>query len=773
MRVARGLLYATLLVPILVIPGFLFPFVTIRAVYFRVLVELCTAILLYVLVRRDVKANVRDDFVFWALLAWVVANSLAAWLGVAPIRSLFGDHERMGGVWFWLHLVAYYVALRTFMRPDDWWRFFRIAVAVSAAVAAFGLMTDKIHSFHVVIGGIGGGVTIGNSGLLAAYLAANVAFCILLAVHSGTLGRLAYGALALLLVFGMATSGNRSSALALLVGAAAGFAFSTARSARFRSWRFVAVIALFAAVATLPFVTRSSWARPLTARVSVLERLSSGVDSARVVQWRAAIDGIRARPLLGVGPENYQIVWSQYYHPEMYRFAADSRWDRAHNAYLDAFATAGILGFLCLLAIWLALGRAAWNAAREPPATGADHAKPERAGRLEAVAFGAFAAYAFYLLFWFFDLNSTMPWIALAAFIGGRAAGRPLFEIGARGQHRWQSSMVVALGAMALVAVLYVHGYETLRMARTLDRVRHPDQPMNETFADFESVFSSVAPVTQHAFFMYSGRLRDLQPRFPEIRADPVRAQLFNRAFVLGLTEFERQARQDPLNERMVVQHARVLLLGAYFYGDTKLYESALARLQHAVSLAPRRVNTYLVLGVAYLNAKRPDLAKQAFQQAYSVYPPLGQTHSYLAEAYLDLDKPDSAAWWLRNAMQNEYAPSRELTLEVAHAAAAAGHPRAAAELTLDYLRREAGPPFTWSVGPPQADIGKYDLGVLAARFFMAAGDPVKASVISATAPGLCARPVRLESLPRLTFPLGSPGRVADCREPWRLAEVF
>src|SRR5687768_9032981 len=126
-RLGRWLLYATLLVPVVVFPGFLFPFVTIRAVYFRVLVEVASGILLFLVLRREVRSTLRGDAFFWALLAWTAANALAAVFGVAPLRSLFGDHERMGGVWFWMHLLAYYVALRTFLRPEDWRRFLTIA----------------------------------------------------------------------------------------------------------------------------------------------------------------------------------------------------------------------------------------------------------------------------------------------------------------------------------------------------------------------------------------------------------------------------------------------------------------------------------------------------------------------------------------------------------------------------------------------------------------------------------------------------------------------
>ena len=770
---ARWLLYATLLVPLVVFPGFFFPFVTIRAVYFRVLVEIAVALLLYAVLRRELIVSFRRDLVFWALLAWIAANALAAAFGAAPIRSIFGDHERMGGVWFWIHLLAYYVLLRTFLRDEDWWRFMRFAVAIAAAIAGYGLAQQWFHPFSFVIGGIAAGVTVGNAGLLAPYLLANIAFCALLAAVAGVRAKLGYAAIAILLVIALAFSGNRSSTLALIVGTGAALAFFAARSGAVRSWRTAVVVGLFAGAAALPFVTRAPFARAVTAQVPVLGRLASGVDSSRVIQWRAALDGIRDRPLLGVGPENYQVIWSQYQHPEMHRFLADSRWDRAHNAYLDAFATAGILGLLTLLAIWAALILAVWQAAQRPPLPPPSGASPPANGALESVAFGFFVAYAFYLVFWFFDLNSTMLWIAAAAFVASRAVGAPLIEIGAPREKRWQTTLVLGVGGAALVSVLYVHGFETLRMARTLNHARDPNRPLQQVLADYESVFGSPAPVTQHAFILYAGRLRDLYPKFAEIRRDPAQSELFDRAFILAITEFERQAKQDPLNERVLIQHARVLMLGAYYYGNMRFYESALGKLQRAVALSPRRVNTHLVLGVAYLNAGHPDRALETFQEAYAVYPPLGQTHSYIAQAYSALGKPDAAAAWARSAVANGFRPEYDFVLDVARELTAAGAPRSGAELTRDYLRGQAGPLFLWTARGDRSNAGEAELAALAADLFSAAGDTNLASAIRTAAPALCVRPVPLLALAGEPSRFTETGDAPTCREPWRSSEFF
>jgi O-antigen ligase len=764
-RLARVPLFATALVPVVLLPGFFFPYVTTRAVYFRVLVELAVAALLYLVVRREVALHARRDLVFWALTAWITANAVAAAFGAAPMRSLFGDHERMGGVWFWVHLLAYYVALRTFFRSDDWWRLFRIAVGVAAAIAVLGLIRHWFDPFSFDIGRLRTGVTIGNSGLLAGYLLANVALSALLAARSSAAGRLGYGAIALLLVVALVFSGNRSSTLALLGGGAVAYLAYAIWTGSLRGWRALAVAGLFATAVALPFLSETRWAQPLTSRVPALRRLASGVDSTRVIQWRAATEGIRARPLLGVGPENYQIVWSSFYHPEMYRFIGDTRWDRAHNAYLDAFATAGVLGFLSLLAVFLALLWCARRAARR--SAGGDPAT-SRPGSVvpEAIALGFFVAYAFYLFFWFFDLNSAMLWIGLAAFVASRATDNPLLEIGAGREKRWQSSAVLGLGAIALVAVLYVHGFETLRMARNLDRARNPALAPAQVLNAYESVFASPAPPTQHVFLMYAGHLASFRPHFQRIKSDAVSAALFDRAFILAIEEFERQAVRDPYNERVSVQHARVLMLGAYYYDNMRLYESALRRLERAVELAPRRVPTRLSLGMAYLNIQRPREALVEFDTAYALYPPLGQTQAYIGLAYASLQENGAAVRWLKGAVAAGYALDRSTLARVASGVADSGEPALGGVLLRHYLTNKYGPASMWRL-LPAGDAADYRLAILASDLFQRGGDAETAAALATAATALCERELPLPVLAVSMLRAGS-RQLPDCREPWR-----
>jgi hypothetical protein len=128
--VARFAVFLVVLVPILLFPGFFFPFVTFRNVFFRVCVELAFGLVLVRLWGRfGALARASDPLLKW-LLALLAAMGISAVFGVSPWRSVFGDFERMGGVWAWMHLFLFYLVLRVLLDERHWIRLFRAVLIV-------------------------------------------------------------------------------------------------------------------------------------------------------------------------------------------------------------------------------------------------------------------------------------------------------------------------------------------------------------------------------------------------------------------------------------------------------------------------------------------------------------------------------------------------------------------------------------------------------------------------------------------------------------------
>ena len=216
------LLAATMLVPVLIGSGFFFPYVVPRNLYFRALVETGTAALVLALCFGRKRLDLRGEPIFWALVAFLAAATISALFSPARMHSFFGDFERMGGVWAWLNLVLFFLLLRT-LRDEDWPWILNSALAVSlfvsvSVISQHGELAGSAASDGFVAASSS---TVGNSGLLAAYLLMNLALAAYLACVSVRY-RLLYMLTAGVNFLALIYAENRSTVIGLALGAVVG-----------------------------------------------------------------------------------------------------------------------------------------------------------------------------------------------------------------------------------------------------------------------------------------------------------------------------------------------------------------------------------------------------------------------------------------------------------------------------------------------------------------------------------------------------------------------
>ena len=90
-------LFLLLLLPLVVTPSTLFPFVVGKATYFRGLVEILFALWVLVAVASP-RYRLGRSWILSIFAIYVLVNLAAALMGVSFQRSFCGDYRRMGGV---------------------------------------------------------------------------------------------------------------------------------------------------------------------------------------------------------------------------------------------------------------------------------------------------------------------------------------------------------------------------------------------------------------------------------------------------------------------------------------------------------------------------------------------------------------------------------------------------------------------------------------------------------------------------------------------------
>lgn len=674
------LLLASFAVPLIVGTNFFFPYVAPRNLFFRVVMEVGATVLVLALCFGRKTLDLHAEPIFWSLMAFLGAATLSAILSPAPTHSFFGDFERMGGVWAWVHLVVFFLLLRT-LRDQDWTLVLNAALVVSLAVSVnaiaqhAGLMGD-----HTVTASA---ATIGNSGLLAGYLLITIALAGYLAsaIARYRLYYLAAGGVnSLALVYAQ----NRSSVVGLVLGAVVGSViFASLATGSKRKWTTLAVAGLFAvAVAGVTAGIRAFPASGVMRYVpTVLQRLAmtnpAGSDESRTMQWRAAIEGFKDRPLLGYGLENHNLIWSAHFDPGIYRIDTEI-YDRTHNQFLETLATTGLIGAAAFLGLWVAIGVTLVGAFR--------------AGRLSAPALavltGLQVAYATYLFFWFVDLNSTMLWILVAALISSRrAVGSVVLEMNTDDAPGMKPRPALGLASIVvLVAALYGEAWTPIRANRALAAIDSQRGSFAQNFSNLELLSNSRARQSAHTPILMAQFLGSLRPRLQEIARDSAQRRMLDRAFTESFAAFTREIHRDTLNDRLYTHEGGLLVEAANFYQSPSYEHLAIDAFHKAIDLSPHRIDQRIALASLYIGNRDYERALVVLSDAVKADPLVGEPRYRLAEAYLGAGRGDSALAMLQTSLSLGYVGAPETYLSVGKRLEFSGRSSVAAKLYSEYL---------------------------------------------------------------------------------------
>jgi tetratricopeptide (TPR) repeat protein len=608
-------LYLTLLLPLLVLPSLFFPFITGRNFFFRIVTEV--VFLLYMLDTLLHERNrPRMSVILAALLAFTMLLGLSAWLGADPARSFFSNFERMEGLITFLHLLAWFMVAAGVLRTlRQWESFFRASLLVSAAVTGFALL-QLLRLLPADQERIG--ATLGNPIFLSYYLYFNIFLCLFFFFKQERLRwrSLVYPALFLLQFLVLLKAATRGVLLGFLLAILVAMLVVSARGRR-RSWQRRSAVALvsFLLVAAAAFfaLKDSEWLkqRPPFDRFARISFANLGADTERVVVWKMAWQGIRERPLLGWGQENFPVVFARHYDARM---AAREQWyDRAHNTYLEWWLAGGIVGLAAYLGIFAA---AFFTLARLAPAALSLAEK--------AVLTGALAGYMLINFFDFDNLTSYLSFFAILAFLHSLAKEEetppPRRRTGIRSQrplHRALCILVLAACAAAGICWNRAPMLSLLAVSRAL--AMQQEGPA-QNLADFRKALA-------YGGFGREEIMRQLTDKALQISlADSaVVDDALKRSFVeAAREEMVKMAKAGVPGARLELSHSELL-------NRVGRHEEALEHLGKAERLFPGKPAILVEKTVALLSLKRYDEALNTARKAFDLNPGYQESRKFYA----------------------------------------------------------------------------------------------------------------------------------------------
>jgi len=362
--ILNAVLYLILLTPLLISSKYVFPFITGKTMYFRILIEI--AVFLYVaLALFNKKYRPKMNKLIWAVVIFGIIVGLTGIFGVDAYKSFWGTIERGEGFLTIAHLIVFFLILCwTLKTKHEWLNYLSGLVVVGLLVDFYALLqkaeVEKFFLFGNIIHSGEGRLssTLGNAAFLGAFTLAQFFISLLLFFKRKFLGWKIFFALAALFnLFILYQTQTRGSALALIFVLILLCVFYIIKSPELIKRNIAGVLLLIIIVFSLIvwFNKDTEWIK----KSSMLERLTSISKNdittrSRLMAWDTSWKSWKERFLLGYGWENYNIGFNKYFHPEIYIDNGSQLWfDRAHNTIFDIAVATGLIGLIAYINIFI------------------------------------------------------------------------------------------------------------------------------------------------------------------------------------------------------------------------------------------------------------------------------------------------------------------------------------------------------------------------------------------------------------------------------------
>ena len=630
-----------------------------------------------------------------AVVAWLAVEIVTTACSVSPRVSLFGETRQHEGLLTSLALAGLYFAARDgFDPPRRIGAALDLVLAIATALRLYAIVQATGHDplqwrREAVYEGAYARpfATLGHPNLLGVASAAAAALGLALALAGRGLARgLRVGAALLLAVVTLLTL-SRAAWLGLLLGAPLALLLALRERGAVRvSGRALAIGAAAAALAAIVVGVSGAW-RLVAQRLAELLAGGGGSGGSRLEIWRSALAAFRARPLVGQGPDLFEMVFPRFQTPAYWRFEWSGLPFHAHSIYLHTLATRGMLGLAAAAgwAVALALAaRAAWRRRGEVPVPGL---VPAAMGALATVAVaGAFGALGIHGALLVVLISAMLAAGAEPAAGEPPAAGpAPARERAGRGAARRQAKRApggrtmrakptprrwaARIAAAVVSAAALVSGFTGLRASRA---------------ASATQAFMTASPARAASASAYAVALAPREDRLWRMRAESLLWLTTVPDAPPGtLAEAEQAARRAvrlaPARAENHIILARAL--GAReALGDTGVRAAAEAEYRASLALAPMDGLSLMEYADHASLLGRAGPALEAARRAVALYPAEGAAQAALARAWLAAGAPDSARATLERALPLAWRD--------------AGERQAAAQM-LDDLRAAPGRPHT------------------------------------------------------------------------------
>lgn len=600
--------YLALFTPLIMSGNFFFPFVSPKSLYFMGLVQVIFFTWLF-LIFYFPQYRPRKNPLLIALVLFLIVLTLSSVFGENPSYSFWSKPERMTGLLMLFHLFAFFLVISSVFQKRDWFKIFFLSTCVGLILSFIAFFADNPT--------MRGGATIGNSSFLGTYLLFNIFLALWLFLSSRNIFLRIYSAVVSVIMFyAVFSSDARAATYSTLGGLILLLLLYLAFGIQKRYLNILGKVGLAAALITFLIVTIYLFQPDSFIRKEIAERLI-GQDymeniGGRLPVWQESWKGFLERPLLGWGPENFELSFTKYYNPCMGtpECGGDIWYDRAHNIIFDTLVTTGFLGMLSYLGIFVAIFYLLWK-----------NYFRQKIGFWTAGIFSVvLIAYSIQNLTVFDMVSSYLMFFLVLGFVASVTASREM-PTPARiiSPKPWFSFVFLIL----FILTFFYFIIQPLKTSYfTTAALRVP--PASEKRLDLYKEALKSSPLGKYQIREFFGQTTLQVAQSETVKKLP--AENFKKELDFVIEELEKSVAESSLDFRSYLRLGQLYNSYAVLINPMKLSEAERI-LKEAIEISPTNQQGYWSLAQNRLYQERPEEALSLAEKAVALEPNLLQSH--------------------------------------------------------------------------------------------------------------------------------------------------
>lgn len=349
-------LILTLFTPLVIGESLLFPFVSTKAYFFYIVVDVLLIVYLILLSRRPLyPRRSKLLIVFFTISILGIVFNL---FGLSFSNSFWGNYERMMGVYNSLHLLVYLWLLLSITSSRRYYRtLLKISVVVSFLLGIYSILQKIGVPWPLIVQPVDNRLiaTLGN----AAYLAGFALIFLFLTSYlwlkdRNIYWRIFYGLTFVLNLYMLVATATRGALVALAVAIALMLIFILFfyNQKKIKIWSGVILLLFILSSSFIFLFNNSAFIQNNLAlrRISQIS-FSEATVSSRLSLWKMSIQAVQDKPMFGYGENNIRVPLDHYHDYSL----TESWFDSSHNKFFDELLAHGIVGFVIQIAffVWL------------------------------------------------------------------------------------------------------------------------------------------------------------------------------------------------------------------------------------------------------------------------------------------------------------------------------------------------------------------------------------------------------------------------------------